>query len=116
MTVPAPTHRVLRHANRQLHKDLAARDSELQQLRNQLATVHLERETLTRRCVELQEPVPMIIWCPMCQARHVDVGPFATRPHHTHSCQHCGMTWRPAVACTVGVQFLPGFKDSDNVK
>lgn len=57
------------------------------------------------------EPVPMILTCVSCGARHVDRGEFATKPHHTHSCQSCGVTWRPAVVCTVGVQFLPGFKD-----
>lgn len=46
--------------------------------------------------------------------RHIDVGEFATKPHHTHACQHCGMTWRPAVVDTVGVRFLPGFKDPDD--
>jgi len=59
------------------------------------------------------EPIPMILTCPMpgCGKRHIDVGRFATHPHHTHSCQFCGFTWRPAVVPTVGVQFLPGFKD-----
>jgi hypothetical protein len=56
-------------------------------------------------------PIPMLLWCPECKARHVDRGEFATRKHHTHSCQTCGHTWRPAVVPTVGVQFLPGFKD-----
>lgn len=58
-----------------------------------------------------REPIPMILHCPDCRARHVDAGEFATKPHHTHSCQSCGLTWRPAVVHTVGVQFLPGFKD-----
>lgn len=64
-------------------------------------------------------PLPMILTCPgprangrgVCGARHIDEGEFATKPHHTHSCQVCGHTWRPAVAPTVGVQFLPGFKN-----
>jgi len=56
-------------------------------------------------------PIPMLIWCPMCSARHIDVGEFATKHHHTHSCQKCGLTWRPAIVPTVGVAFLPGFKD-----
>lgn len=57
------------------------------------------------------DPIPMILTCPVCSARHIDKGIFATKPHHTHSCQHCGMCWRPAVVPTAGVQFLPGFKD-----
>lgn len=61
------------------------------------------------------DPVPMILTCPAhgCGARHIDAGKFASMPHHTHACQVCGMVWRPAVVSTVGVQFLPGFKDTD---
>ena len=57
-------------------------------------------------------PVPMFLFC-VCGTRHIDRGEFATKPHHTHACQHCGMVWRPAIVATVGVQFLPGFKDDD---
>jgi hypothetical protein len=56
-------------------------------------------------------PVPIVLHCPECRARHIDEGEFATKAHHTHSCQSCGLTWRPAVVATVGVQFLPGFKN-----
>lgn len=55
-------------------------------------------------------PIPMRLICPECKALHIDEGEFATKPHHTHSCQECGLTWRPAVVATVGVRFLPGFK------
>ena len=57
-------------------------------------------------------PVPMRLTCPECGELHIDEGEFATKPHHTHSCQHCGLTWRPAVVHTVGVRFLPGFKNA----
>jgi uncharacterized Zn finger protein len=53
----------------------------------------------------------MLLWCPECGKRHLDEGEFATKRHHTHACQHCGHVWRPAVEATVGVQFLPGFKN-----
>ena len=56
-------------------------------------------------------PVPMLLWCPMCCERHVDKGRFETHPHYTHACQSCGHVWRPAIVPTVGVQFLPGFRD-----
>lgn len=56
-------------------------------------------------------PIPMFLTCPICCARHIDEGEFATKPHHTHACQSCGLTWRPAIQATVGVQFLPGFKN-----
>ena len=56
-------------------------------------------------------PIPMRLHCPACQALHIDEGEFATRLHHTHACQHCGNVWRPAVVPTVGVRFLPGFRN-----
>lgn len=58
-----------------------------------------------------QAPIPMRLPCPDCGALHIDEGEFATRPHHTHACQECGAVWRPAVVHTVGVRFLPGFKN-----
>lgn len=59
---------------------------------------------------DVDAPIPMRLTCPECGELHVDEGEFATKPHHTHSCQSCGLTWRPAVVHTVGVRFLPGFK------
>ncbi len=59
----------------------------------------------------LQKPVPMRILCPICGTLHVDEDEFATKVHHTHACQKCGHVWRPAVVATVGVEFLPGFKN-----
>lgn len=59
------------------------------------------------------EIIPILLWCPECGERHIDAGEFATKSHHTHACQKCGMVWRPAIQPTVGVQFLPGFKDEE---
>lgn len=56
-------------------------------------------------------PIPMLLWCPECGERHIDVDAFKLKGHHTHACQHCGHCWRPAIVPTVGVQFLPGFKN-----
>lgn len=61
-------------------------------------------------------PIPMLLWCPLCRARHVDAGEFAVKPHHTHACQACGHVWRPAVVPTVGVRFLPGFRDAPGTR
>ncbi|NUP07771.1 MAG: hypothetical protein HOW73_17120 [Polyangiaceae bacterium] len=58
-------------------------------------------------------PIPMRIPCPACHELHIDEGDFATKPHHTHACQHCGNVWRPALVATVGVRFLPGFKNEE---
>lgn len=64
-----------------------------------------------RRRYESKQAIPMILECPKCGYRHIDEGEFATKVHHTHACQTCGHCWRPAIVCTVGVQFLPGFKN-----
>lgn len=64
--------------------------------------------------MEDQSPIPMRLHCPDCGALHIDEGEFATKPHHTHACQHCGNVWRPAIVATVGVRFLPGFKNADS--
>lgn len=66
---------------------------------------------LLREIDRLRAPIPMILTCPCCNARHIDEGRFATTPHHTHACQECGLPWRPAIVPTVGVRFLPGFKN-----
>lgn len=55
--------------------------------------------------------IDIILFCPLCHARHIDKGEFETKPHHTHACQQCGFCWRPAVVHTRGVEFLPGFRD-----
>jgi hypothetical protein len=60
---------------------------------------------------EVSKPIPIRLFCPTCGQLHIDTGKFATKPHHTHACQYCGNVWRPAVVHTVGVEFLPGFKD-----
>lgn len=62
------------------------------------------------------EPIPMLLWCPSCGERHIDSDEWAKKPHHTHACQECGMVWRPAVVHTVGVMFLPGFRNADAVE
>ncbi len=63
---------------------------------------------------DTQTPIPMRLTCPKCNELHIDEGKFATKSHHTHSCQNCGLTWRPAVVPTVGVRFLPGFKSEEH--
>jgi hypothetical protein len=57
---------------------------------------------------EAPAPLPIRICCEKCGVLHVDVGECATRPHSTHTCQNCGLTWKPSLQPTVGVAFLPG--------
>jgi hypothetical protein len=54
----------------------------------------------------------MRLCCEACGKLHIDEGEFRTKVHHTHTCQHCGLTWRPAKEATVGVQWIPGFKNA----
>ena len=70
----------------------------------------VEEYNITKTGISI-EPIPLILHCPECHDRHIDVGEFATKPHHTHACQNCGMVWRPAIVNTVGVSFLPGYKN-----
>ena len=73
-------------------------------------TLEEAQAAITKYARELAEPVVrMLLHCPLCRAKHVDLGVFATKKHHTHACQECGHVWRPAVEATVGVEHLPGF-------
>lgn len=64
-------------------------------------------------------PIPMLLTCPAsgCGRRHIDSIDYvmgidwSKRPHKVHACQHCGHVWQPALVDTVGVQFLPGYKN-----
>lgn len=75
----------------------------IDELKNQLAVARLAAKAV-------DQPIPMRLPCPSCHTLHVDEGEFKTKPHHTHACQNCGEVWRPAIVPTVGVRFLPGFK------
>jgi len=78
--------------------------------------VDLTEGVIVHEVAKLLAPIPMILQCPMCHTRHIDEGAFATKPHHTHSCQNCGLSFRIAVPHTVGVKFLPGFKDGERAE
>lgn len=60
-------------------------------LRPHVAEVLSELDALARAKLA---PVPMRITCPDCGELHIDEGEFATKPHHTHSCQSCGLDLR----------------------
>lgn len=50
-------------------------------------------------------PIPMLMFCPRCSKQHIDApkGDWANPPHATHTCQHCGLLWRPSNENTAGV-------------
>lgn len=76
---------------------------EVERLNTQFAAAH-------QRAAELEAPLPLILYCPLCHTRHIDEGEQTTKPHRTHACQNprCGHLWAPAVVPTVGVWTLPG--------
>lgn len=99
---------ILRHicdvCNAFIDIEATLKDGALQNIR---AITHDKEAALAKR----NQPIPMLLHCPMCKERHIDIGEFSTKAHHTHACQKCGHVWRPAVVPTVGVDFLPGFKN-----
>lgn len=96
------------------HNDIKARVEAAFRLRGYGDTKSLGASSFLDDVIEIVRsvPVPMRLHCPECRMLHIDVE-FATKPHHTHACQSCGNVWRPAIVPTVGVRFLPGFKDED---
>lgn len=52
-------------------------------------------------------PIPMLLFCPICHAQHIDRDEWARRPHRTHLCEICRYEFRPANVSTVGVETLP---------
>ncbi len=77
----------------------------------QTPEVREKYEHIAKAVLDAVPPIPIRLECPSCGELHIDEGVFATKSHHTHACQHCGAVWRPAVVPTVGVRFLPGFKN-----
>lgn len=94
----------LKTANAELNKTLSAMASENARLIDRV-------NVLTNDIRDREKPISMRIPCPICNKLHIDEGAFKNKPHHTHACQHCGNVWRPAIINTIGVQFLPGFKN-----
>src|SRR5262245_26240868 len=82
-----------------------------EELRKVLKNTQEQLRSAREEVAKLSEPIPLILTCPACGARHIDEGEFAVKLHHTHACQGCGMVWRPAIQPTVGVRFLAGFKN-----
>lgn len=95
----------------QLRAQLEVQERKLSQAIQTNAELVNKIVRLERQLDAPEQPVPMIMFCPSCSMRHIDEGEWATKPHHTHACQHCGVVWRPAVVNTVGARFLPGFKN-----
>lgn len=72
----------------------------------------MKSQDVCELCGRNLHPIPMILTCIVCGARHIDEGDFAHKHHHTHACQNCGVVWRPSKEFTRGVKFLPGYKSA----
>lgn len=60
-------------------------------------------------------PVPMLLFCPRCSEQHIDLPNesqgWTNPPHATHTCQHCGLLWRPSNVETTGVANIPALEN-----
>lgn len=64
----------------------------------------LETKSAPRSAIA--EPIEMLLFCPRCGMQHVDapnaVQGWTNPPHATHTCQGCGLLWRPSNENTTG--------------
>lgn len=111
----ADAHHASRDLKNQIHElktqqqPLLARIQQLENLAHELKDDNLKLIGSTR----VPEPIPMLLWCPQCNTRHIDDDNPDDQPHSTHACQGCGMLWKPALVATRGVKFLPGCLNND---
>jgi len=75
------------------------------------------REGIDLLSLSEQLPIPMILYCPVCQMQHIDapnpeIG-WEDPPHKSHECQGCKAVWRPCDLATTGVRELATRGKSD---
>lgn len=81
------------------------------------ATLHGEMQDdvdahIKRIEAEIEKPLELLIFCPVCKKQHVDEGAFL-KPHKRHSCQYCGLLFSVTKDLpNVGVQFFEGCRDA----
>lgn len=78
-------------------------DSTVRELAESVPFLLATLDRYARACAEGLPREPLA--CPHCGEFHVDGAngaEFATIPHHTHLCEHCGKTW-PAGRWSFGV-------------
>lgn len=61
------------------------------------------------------KPLDMLLWCPKCNAQHIDEPSegWDNPPHRSHLCHDCGCIWRPADFATNGVANIKTAGDAD---
>lgn len=91
--------------------EVVCRQGEIAELHKTIENWQGHIQMLESRIETLEAPIPMILFCPICRCRHIDKGKFETEPHKSHACQGCGFVWSPCHRPTVGVEFLPGYRN-----
>lgn len=58
----------------------------------------------------MNEPLPLLLYCPRCGVQHIDApnaaAGWSNPPHRSHLCAACGLIWRPSDHPTTGVKRL----------
>lgn len=73
-------------------------------------TAHIRR--IEAELEKPMAPLELLIICPRCHMQHVDEGRFAKKPHRSHACQGCGLTFQASGSVeSIGVRFFTGYKD-----
>ena len=84
--------------------DLGEPEQKLRQLPFVEFIAEVQRDAVT-------PPIPMILYCPLCNHQHVDKPEpdtgWMNPPHRTHLCAKCKALFRPANVATTGVATLP---------
>jgi hypothetical protein len=65
------------------------------------AILSLEARLIQCNAEARPNPIPMRLCCEACGKLHIDVGEFATKVHHTHTCQYHA----DPVTCQMGPDF-----------
>lgn len=80
----------------------------------------LAKDALSLVAQIVEEPIPMVLYCPACGLQHVDAPEpekgWTNPPHRSHLCHGCGATWRPADRPTAGVAAIQTAGASDTYR
>lgn len=103
-------------------QDIPALLSHARALEAEKAALEAERERFRALVKILEEPIPMLLFCPQCGMQHIDQiettlvwtggavkepsheeTTWDNPPHRSHLCAGCGHIWRPCDRATTGV-------------
>lgn len=96
----------------ELENKLKAKDAEVQLLKYNLNKAIEAGSRLERAYNDLCPRREL--FCPWCGRQHVDKDEWATRPHHTHQCQHCFKLFDTVEWCTGVETFRTKYSDAND--